>query len=93
VRAVLTGPNGATQLSAIVGVGAGRSMEVVLGPFNVTPGSAYGLQVSVAPPAGPGATSTSEALQVLSVPSTTTVPPTTTTTRPGGHSTTTVPRS
>lgn len=92
VRAVLSGPGATTQLSAIVGVGAGHSLTIVLGPFAVAAGSAYTLDISAAPPSGPGAASSSIPLQVLAVPTTTTttVPPTTTTTlRPGGHSTTT----
>ncbi len=82
VRATLLGgPASPAPQSAIVAIGAGRAMAVVLGPFTVTPGTGYTLQLTAAPPSGAGAATSTQALQVASVPTTTTTiaPPTTTT--------------
>jgi len=82
----LVGP-GPQPLMAIVVVPAGRSVTVVVGPFAVRPGSMYRLQVTAAPPQGPGATSSSTTVQVAEVPTTTTTTTTTMTTT----TTTTIP--
>ncbi len=83
VRAVFVGASGGgpPPESATVAVDTGRSRAVLLGPFAVVPGSAYTLEVTVAPPSGLGAASYATALQVLTNPTTTTT--TTTTTTPG----------
>lgn len=87
VRVTLTpvGPGTPATQSAIVSLRAGRSVVVVLGPFGVHPGAAYTVQVSAAPPEGPGAATSSLGLQVATVPTTTT----TTTTKPRTPRTTT----
>lgn len=81
VRAVLVGGQSApASITATVAVQAGGSRAVVLGPFAVVAGSAYTLEVQVAPPSGVGAASASTPLQVASEPTTTTTTTSTTTT-------------
>lgn len=71
-------------LTAIVSVGAGRSVTVVLGPFPVQPGAAYALDVVAQTPQGSGSASSSNPVSVAPLP-----PTTTTTTRPPATTTTT----
>ncbi|HLX87525.1 MAG TPA: hypothetical protein VKR22_03550 [Acidimicrobiales bacterium] len=81
------GAGTAATETAIVAVDAGRAVAVVLGPFTVQPGASYTVQVTAAPPQGPGGTSTSAPVQVETIPTTTTttMAPTTTTTKAGRH--------